>query len=429
MWRSWALFLADFSFGIEFALFNMLVEPALRSWVHCETRMPTGDAGLFSGSATCGDRKFVIQRAARLSGWLGAMEGGISLLCMPLMGAFGDYYGRLPVLWVCITGHVFALVVFSSSRGSIPIIVFSYFVRGCTGAFFATFKAILADLGGNRSLAYTVKALFAFGGHGFGWLMALIILRRNLVDYSVVWWMCMAICAAGVAFSTQISESVHKKPKVGEFSLTFLREPFLFVMRERFMTRWCAAKFFIILGVSVAFILKSFVLSAFGWRQGRFEALMGIAGAIGAASTCCAPMLIRMFSTQVVVCRTALLAAIATTCLVFAPAGPIFCLLPALAKASGSCGYTASTTLLADKYVEDQGKSGATALAVGHVASSLGHLLYASLFNAKATSFIAQARPFMVAAPLTWIGYAFMLASMSVGKQPSPASAKDLELL
>mmetsp|Transcript_106418 Transcript_106418/g.338903 ORF Transcript_106418/g.338903 Transcript_106418/m.338903 type:complete len:447 (+) Transcript_106418:99-1439(+) len=426
--RNWPVLLVDFALGIEFSLTNLLIEPVLRTWVRCELEAAGGDAHLFSGSAVCGDRRYVIQQAARLNGWLGALEGSVSFFSMPLMGAFGDRYGRLPVLWTCIAGHAFWLLATSSSGGSAPVIVCAFFIRGLTGAFFSTLKSILGDAGGDRSLAYTVKNVFAAAGHGLGWLTALRILKLEMVDYAGVWRLCIGIFCVGTLVATQIPESLPSRRKDAAVRLSLALDPVRFLLREPFMVRWCAAKFFIFLGLSVSFLLRSFVLAAFKWRQGRFEALMGFAGGLAAVSTICAPSLIRRFSTHTVASRSALLAASCSSILVFAPLGPAFCLLPLMAKASGACGYTAATTLLADQYVADQGKSQSIVIAVCHAATTMGHLLYATLFDAHATSGLVQARPFIVAAPLTWIGYAFMLAALAVRKQSGPKAEVELVL-
>ena len=74
----------------------------------------------------------------------------------------------------------------------------------------------------------------------------------------------------------------------------------IFVGGDRFLPRWCLAKFLLVLGLTVLPLLRAFVLTAYEWRQGYFELLQGAVGTVGVLSTVAGPPLMRLWSTEVV---------------------------------------------------------------------------------------------------------------------------------
>lgn len=378
-----------------------MLEPTFRTWAHCSHTHLSGE---FSGSAYCSDKKFVVQWAATLSGKLSAIYGAVSMIAVPILGAYSDQHGRLPVLWICIIGHLFTLVIIPASQGSWPMLVCAFIIRGLTSVFFATFHAILADLGGNRSMAFTIKIASAQLGHCVGWAVALYVLHLEVLEYMHVWRACFCIFLVGGIAAMWIQESLPSTSKSETSCAGPSMQAVSFLLRDPFLIRWCIAKFFLVLGLSVVFIMRSFVIAVYDWKQGSFELFLGLSAIAGGSSTLAAPMLIRSWSAKTVVLRAAMLLSFAHTVLLLAPLNPMFCLGPLIAKSFGACAITASTTLIAETFTEDQGKAQSIVFAVATAGSSLGHLMFTSLFEAKAIGF-AQARPFIVAAAFSWLGY------------------------
>lgn len=302
------------------------------------------------------------------------------------------------------------------------MLVVAFVAKGVTHGFFATFHSILGDLGGNRGVSFTIKIAAAHGGQFLGWGAALTIMRMEVLDYSVIWLVSIGLFALGTVAAMQIQESLPKAslPTVSQNATLIaavIQIPYL-VWHEPFLMRWFAGKFVIVMGGSVLFLLRSFVLTAFDWRQGTFEAMTGVlGGSLVFVSTLGGPVLMRKWSTESLVRRCSLLAALAVSILILAPCGAIFCLLPVLMLAAGSCTVAASTTLIAERYVDNQGKVQSMTVAATSTASSLGHFVYSGMYNAKAVGFPAQAEPFLVSAGLTWLGYVLIRAALALPLQ------------
>lgn len=339
----------------------------------------------------------------------------------------GDKRGRLPILWTCIVGHTYALVAVLLSRGWRPALYSASMARGLTGAFWAVNNAIVADLGGNQSLGFTVKILCAQLGHGIGWLAAVRILRLELFDYTQVLIACCVTFGAGAMVATRISETLPARQKERDSAdgwLNLVVAPYQKLSKDSFLASYCLASFFLMFGFSVVFILRSFVLAVFGWRQGTLESFQGVGGAIAVLSTSFGPLLIRSWTARGVLIRFSCLFTAAQTALVLAPLDPVFVLLPLMAKAAGACIYAASNTFLAERFPNDQGMAQGTFLAVSHLAHSLGHLLYSTMFSAKATG-MRQARPFVIGALISWVGLVCFLRAVRL---PAPRKPQVLNL-
>jgi len=408
MRRSGPLFATVFLFNLVFGTAHWVLEPTLRSWVLCGAA--AGRLGGFSGSAACGDAELVVQRAAREAGKLHALEGLLAFFAVPVMGAVSDQRGRLPVLRVCMAGHAVAYGVIATSGGDRAILIGAFALKGVTGAFSATFLAILGDQGGDTSLSFSTKILIGHVAQAFGWAASIWILRLNLLDYTKIWYTLTGMFLVGCIVATQIAESLPGVP-AQTISLRVVLEP-VELLRDHFLRKFFASQFALILGVVAFFLLRSFVLTAYGWHQGSFELLLGFAGVFGCLSVACAPALVRRWSAERVLQRSALLGVIALTVLCLAPLGPAFCVVPVLFGPFALCGAVVSISLIAEHYPENQGKVQALSIGVMKASACIGHLLYSRLFWANAEG-IAQARPFLVATVLGWLGYAGLSSALA----------------
>lgn len=438
LWRTWApevqqciqrsryVYSSAFVIGAEFMLSNMILEPSFRSRVTCHTAPLDLDPAPFTGSATCGDRSLVIQHAVKRSGLLHAVQGLISVASIPLLGAYSDRHGRLPVLYLAVAGHLFWLCIMLSCAWSMEFLLLAFVVRGLTQTFFPTWHSILGDHGGNRSVSFTIKIICAQLGHAVGWMVGLPVLRNELLDYSGAWLICLVIFGAGMVLLRRVEESlparqlsnqtevddVGSEPSAEQPLLS--AAPFQQLLREPFFARYCVSKFFLVFGASVVFLLKSFVLSAYEWPQGRLESIYGFAGVIGVLSTLCGPALVRRTSIEIVLRRCVLAVTLALSLLTLAPISPVFCLSAVFLVSSSACVIAADTTLMSERFPGNQGKAQSIVMAIAHVASSTAHLLYSLLYDAKAATDLEKSLPFLLAASCSWCGYGFLLTALGV---------------
>lgn len=460
-WRSWApevtkciwssqdVFATAMVVNSVFVLSNMITEPSLRSWVACGTTrgddIVVGAGANFSGSAACGDKAYVVERAVQLGGLLHAAQGLMGLLAIPLLGAHSDQHGRLPVLYVSFAGMFAWLWMSFSFGGSTPLLLTAFGIRGLTSAFAPTFSSIIGDRGGDRSLAFTVKLVCGLLGSGIGWAAALLVLRAELTDYSRVWAACLAFFGVATCLAMRIRESLPahagrtKLPQVSDDDTETDAQPpvslglqladslaaYVTLVKEPFFFRYCLSKFLSAFGISVVFLLRSYVLSAYDWPQGRLEALSGVVGTCALLSTMCGPALIQRFSVEAVLLRCSLVVAAAMTLLCAAPLGPMFCMSALLLLGSAACAMAASSAFVAERFPEDQGKAQSALVVVIQLAISIGHFVYSRLYRAKAAG-AEQAIPFVVAAVATWLGYWVLRAAFSLPAQ-EPVAHKDCE--
>ena len=207
-----------------------------------------------------------------------------------------------------------------------------------SNAFFPTFHAILGDLGGNRSVSFTVKIIFANAGQLTGWIVGVVVLRQEFVDYNLVWASLLTLFTLGSVVASRIPETRPVGPghSTSTSSTPNVFAALYFAIHSPFLFRWCIAKFLALFGLSVMSLLKSFVLSAYDWRQGTLEAAMGVFFIISAASTLAGPWFVDRYSVETVVERCTLMGAVSLSMLLFAPVGSFFCACAAFIQA-GAC--------------------------------------------------------------------------------------------
>mmetsp|Transcript_36925 Transcript_36925/g.82516 ORF Transcript_36925/g.82516 Transcript_36925/m.82516 type:complete len:467 (+) Transcript_36925:70-1470(+) len=409
--KAWPVFLTVLIYNIVFTLKHMLMDPVLRSFVHCTE---PGEGEIFSGSSFCKDKKYVVQVAVRQSAMLSATEGILSMFVVPVIGAVSDRHGRLPALRACILATFLHLLINLASQDVLALRFLAFACSSVCAAFFPTFHAILGDCGGNRSVSFTVKIIFANAGQLVGWIIGVVILRQEYVDYTFMWTSLIAIFSLGSVVACRIQES--RPTGSGQLSSPNVFAALYFALQNPFLLRWCVAKFLALFSLSVMHLLKSFVLSAYDWRQGTLEGVMGAFFFISAASTLAGPWFVHRYSVETVVERCTLMGAISLSILIFAPLGSFFCATAAFMQAAAACTIAASSALLAERFTEDQGKAQSVVVALAGGASNLGIFLFSRLYDAKAEG-AAQAEPFAVAMVVGWAAYYTLLSALA---HPSP---------
>ena len=317
----------------------------------------------------------------------------------------------------------FLLINFASH----DVIALRFVAFACSSAstgFFPTFHTILGDCGGNRSVSFTVKIIFANAGQLIGWIVGVIILRQEFVDYTFMWLALLTVFALGTVVASRIHETRPIGPSHPSSSPNVFAALY-FAMHSPFLLRWCIAKFLALFGLSVMSLLKSFVLSAYDWRQGTLEGAMGVFFVISAASTLAGPWFVDRYSVETVVERCTLMGAVSLSMLVFAPLGSVFCAGAAFFQAAGACTIAASSALLSERFTEDQGKAQSVAVAIAGGAAKLASLLYSWLYDAKAEG-MAQALPFTFAMVMGWAAYFMLLSALAIPPQLAGTSLPHL---
>lgn len=82
------------------------------------------------------------------SWWYGALMvtyGLVQFLCVPLLGALSDRFGRRPVLLLSIFGLGVSYIITAVTH-SLPVLLFSRVISGATGASFTVASAYVADI-------------------------------------------------------------------------------------------------------------------------------------------------------------------------------------------------------------------------------------------------------------------------------------------
>lgn len=101
--------------------------------------------------------------------WYGALMvtyGVMQFLCMPLLGALSDRFGRRPVLLLSIFGLGVSYLI-SATTGSLAILLFSRVISGATGASFTVANAYVADITSEADRGKGFGAIGAAFGIGF----------------------------------------------------------------------------------------------------------------------------------------------------------------------------------------------------------------------------------------------------------------------
>lgn len=103
------------------------------------------------------------------SWWYGALlvtYGTVQFLCVPLLGALSDRYGRRPVLLLSITGLGLSYLITATTH-SLPLLVASRIISGATGASFTVASAYVADITPPAQRGRGFGAIGAAFGMGF----------------------------------------------------------------------------------------------------------------------------------------------------------------------------------------------------------------------------------------------------------------------
>lgn len=103
------------------------------------------------------------------SWWYGALlvtYGITQFLCVPLLGALSDRFGRRPVLLLSIFGLGMSYLITATTH-SLPLLVLSRIVSGATGASFTVASAYVADITPPEQRGRGFGAIGAAFGMGF----------------------------------------------------------------------------------------------------------------------------------------------------------------------------------------------------------------------------------------------------------------------
>lgn len=178
----------------------------LRTMVVCDAP-PAPPPAPWSGSAECGDAGVVNAQATVVNGVLTGLDNALQALCMPLLGAAADTWGRARVVRVSMWGLVVASALFYGNtfmRGSGALFGVGVALQGASSAIAAVGGTIIADsYAPGRRAGYfgflnatgTLLSLIVFGA------VSGSVVAGNTVDYSptALWLLIVAGAAAGLS--------------------------------------------------------------------------------------------------------------------------------------------------------------------------------------------------------------------------------------
>eukprot|EP00930_Biecheleria_cincta_P044206 TRINITY_DN3033_c0_g1_i1.p1 TRINITY_DN3033_c0_g1~~TRINITY_DN3033_c0_g1_i1.p1 ORF type:complete len:512 (+),score=78.59 TRINITY_DN3033_c0_g1_i1:131-1537(+) len=181
-------------------LVNMLEGSFARSLVMCDTPVSTAAGQLFSGSAHCGDRGFVINEGQMISQTAQSWEMASKIIVMVVIAVFSDLYGRKFTLLIGLGATTLSVLLFligtqlpASSRWLF------YMGQGLQGAF--PMELIGTQIATDLASLDSTDSQGVFGAAGAATTLSqavfaailLCIQALELTDYTLVWFMTLFV--------------------------------------------------------------------------------------------------------------------------------------------------------------------------------------------------------------------------------------------
>lgn len=106
--KLWILIILQFLHNVCGAVRMAILFPYVRTLVHCDTPVDftvPRDSELWSGSLYCGDKDYVARSAQQMYGIAMGTNLILQFLFISTLGAFGDTFGRKPILILSMIGY------------------------------------------------------------------------------------------------------------------------------------------------------------------------------------------------------------------------------------------------------------------------------------------------------------------------------------
>jgi len=195
-----AVWVVMFLSGGMLFLVNQIEASFARSLIECETPVSKEPGTLFTGSAKCGDRAFVINEGQMLSATAQSFEFTSKILILLFAAIFSDLYGRKAMTLIGVGATSLSVFCFLVST-QIPSLARFLFIAGQ-----ALQGASPMDLIGSQictDLAARdetdTQCVFALGEAQGQVMMVLFgsvmffLQRMEIVDYTIVWFLALLV--------------------------------------------------------------------------------------------------------------------------------------------------------------------------------------------------------------------------------------------